>query len=111
VVELLVELLVLQMIIKVVKEALVFAWIMGKGQRSGRTEGQSSCNGQRPDRQAGGFDRPGEPGTVPVWGRRWLEPGRNGRPRLDAKAGIVSSGIIRAADLHQYDVDRQPAAG
>jgi hypothetical protein len=30
---------------------------------------------------------------------------------LDAKPGIVSSGIIRAADLHQYDVDRQPAAG
>ena len=25
------------------------------------------------------------------------------------KPGIVSSGIVRAADLHQYDVDRQPA--
>ena len=27
------------------------------------------------------FDRPGEPGTVPVRRRGWLEPGRNGRPR------------------------------
>jgi hypothetical protein len=37
VIELLVKLLMLQMIIKVVKEALVLAWIMGKGQRRGRT--------------------------------------------------------------------------
>jgi len=47
VIELLVELLVLQMIIKVVKETLVFAWIMGKGQSSRRTKDQCSCNGQR----------------------------------------------------------------
>ena len=40
VIELLVELLVLQMIIKVVQETLIFAWIMGEGQRSGRTEDQ-----------------------------------------------------------------------
>jgi hypothetical protein len=46
VVELLVELLVLQMIIKVVKESLVLAWIMGKSRRSGCTEDRSSCNGQ-----------------------------------------------------------------
>src|SRR6266481_4844192 len=45
--ELLVELLVLLMIIKVVKETLVFAWIMGKGQCSRRTKDQCSCNGQR----------------------------------------------------------------
>jgi hypothetical protein len=38
VIELLVKLLMLQMIIKVVKEALVLAWIMGKGRRRGRTE-------------------------------------------------------------------------
>jgi len=30
---------------------------------------------------------------------------------LDAESGIVSSGIVRAAYLQQYDVDRQPAAG
>jgi hypothetical protein len=47
VIELLVELLVLQMIIKVAKEALVLAWIMGKDQRRGRTEDQRSCNDQR----------------------------------------------------------------
>ena len=47
VIELLVELLMLQMIIKVVKEALVLGWIMGKGQCSGRTKDQCSCNGQR----------------------------------------------------------------
>jgi len=47
VIELLVELLVLQMIIKVIKEALVFAWIMGKGRRSGRTEYQCRCKDQR----------------------------------------------------------------
>jgi hypothetical protein len=47
VIELLVELLVLQMIIKVVKETLVFAWIVGKGQCSRRTEDQGGCNGQR----------------------------------------------------------------
>jgi len=40
VIELLVKLLMLQMIIKVVKEALIVAWIMGKGQRRGRTENQ-----------------------------------------------------------------------
>jgi hypothetical protein len=38
VIELLVKLLMLQMIIKVVKKALVLAWIMGKGRRRGRTE-------------------------------------------------------------------------
>ena len=37
VIELPVKLLMLQMIIEVVKEALVLAWIMGKGQRRGRT--------------------------------------------------------------------------
>jgi hypothetical protein len=47
VIELLVKLLMLQVIIKVVKEALVLAWIMGKGQRRGRTEDQCSCNHQR----------------------------------------------------------------
>src|SRR5258708_16548244 len=47
VIELLVELLVLQMIIKVVKEALVFAWIMGKGRSSGGTEDQCRCNEHR----------------------------------------------------------------
>ena len=46
VIELLVELLMLQVIIKVVKEALVLAWIMGKGRRRGRTEDQCSCNDQ-----------------------------------------------------------------
>jgi hypothetical protein len=46
-IELLVETLVLQMIIKVVKEALVIARIMGEGQRRRRTEDQCSCNDQR----------------------------------------------------------------
>jgi hypothetical protein len=40
VIELLMKLLMLQMIIKVVKETLVLAGIMGKGQRRGRTENQ-----------------------------------------------------------------------
>jgi hypothetical protein len=40
VIELLVKLLMLQMIIKVIKETLVLAGIMGKGQRRGRTENQ-----------------------------------------------------------------------
>jgi hypothetical protein len=39
-IELLMKLLMLQMIIKVVKEALVLAGIMGKSQRRGRTENQ-----------------------------------------------------------------------
>jgi hypothetical protein len=30
---------------------------------------------------------------------------------LDAEPGIVSSGIVRAPHLQQYDVDRQAAAG
>jgi hypothetical protein len=47
VIKLLMELLVLQMIIKVVKEALVLAWIMGKGRSSRRTEDECSRNGQR----------------------------------------------------------------
>jgi hypothetical protein len=47
VIELLVKLLMLQMIIKVVEEPLILAWIMGKGHCSGRTEDQGSCNGQR----------------------------------------------------------------
>ena len=44
VIELLVKLVVLQMIIKVVEEALVFAWIMGKGRRRRRGEHQCYCN-------------------------------------------------------------------
>src|SRR3984893_11968327 len=47
VIELLVELLMLEMIIKVVKEALVLGWIMGKSPRSRRTEDECSRNGQR----------------------------------------------------------------
>ena len=47
VIELLVKLLVLQMIIKVVRLTLVFAWIMGQGQRCGRTEDQCRCKEQR----------------------------------------------------------------
>ena len=30
---------------------------------------------------------------------------------LDAEPGVVPSGIVRAADLQHYDVDRQAAAG
>jgi hypothetical protein len=40
VIELLVKLLMLQMVIRVVKEALILAWIMGKGHCSGPTEDQ-----------------------------------------------------------------------
>jgi hypothetical protein len=47
VIELLVELLMLEMIIKVVKEALILGWIMGKGRSSRRTEDECSRNGQR----------------------------------------------------------------
>ena len=47
VIELLVKLLMLQMIKKVVKEALILAWIMGKGHRRRRTENQRRCNDQR----------------------------------------------------------------
>src|ERR1700757_4794384 len=43
--------------------------------------GVHSAARRDPDRQAGRLDRPDEPGTVPVWRRRRLEPGRNGRPR------------------------------
>ena len=43
VIKLLMELLVLQMIIKVVKEALILAWIMGKGGCSGRNENHCGC--------------------------------------------------------------------
>jgi hypothetical protein len=43
VIELLVKLLMLEMIIKVVKETLIFAWIMSKGGCSGRSENHYAC--------------------------------------------------------------------
>src|ERR1700730_1306410 len=46
-VELLMELLVLQMIVKVIKDALIIVSIMGKGRRGGHPQDQCRCNDQR----------------------------------------------------------------
>ena len=43
VIELLVKLLMLQVIIKVVKETLILAWIMSKGGCRGRSEDHCGC--------------------------------------------------------------------
>src|SRR5271165_22705 len=56
-----------------------------------------------PDRQAGRLDRPGEPGTVPVWRRRRLESGRNGRPRHRLRHPLQADARIHRGDEGDLD--------
>src|SRR6266481_414580 len=65
--------------------------------------GAHSAARRDPDRQAGRLDRPGEPGTVPVRSRGWVEPGRNGRPRHRLCDPLQASARIDRGDEGDLD--------
>src|SRR5215468_9600177 len=84
-----------------------------RGSRPGHENHQSrywrgphSAARRDPDRQACRLNRPGEPGTVPVWSRGWLEPGRNGRPRHRLCDPLQAGARIDRGDEGSLDQSR-----